>query len=198
MVTLQDYHDLYLKTDVLLLADVFENFRQLALDNYSLDPSHFITTPGMAFCAALKLTGVHLELLTNIDQLLFFEHGVRGGVSGIMNRHARANNPLLPGFNPKIPTSYILYTDMNNLYGRAMVDPLPVSGFRFLSRDEIEKLKIEEVADDAEIGYALEVDLWYPYRLHQEHNDYPLAPEHLEITPDMLSPYSKYLLEKLG
>jgi len=115
-----------------------------------------------------------------------------------MNRYARANNPHLPDFDPSHPTSYILYTDMNNLYGRAMVDPLPVSGFRFLRRQEIEELRIEDVADDAEIGYALEVDLWYPDRRHDEHNDYPLAPEHLEITPDMLSAQSKHLLEKLG
>ena len=87
---------------------------------------------------------------------------------------------------------------MNNLYGRAMVDPLPVSGFRFLSREEINNLNIKKVADDAEIGYALEVDLYYPYRLHNAHNDYPLAPEHLEITPGMLSAKSKHLLEKLG
>ena len=200
MVTLQDYHDLYLKTDVLLLADVFENFRQLALANYSLDPCHFITTPGLTMCAALKYTGVHLELLTSIDQLLFFEKGVRGGVSGIQNRHGRANNPLSPDFDPSKPTKYIAYKDMNNLYGAAMAEPLPVSGFRFLKPWEIKKLKsnIMKVADDAEIGYALEVDLDYPDRLHDAHNDYPLAPEHLDITPDMLSSHSKNLLKKLG
>ena len=197
MQSIREYHDLYLTTDVLLLADVFENSQKLALSNYSLDPCHFITTPGLTMCAALKYTRVHLELLTNIDQLLFFERGIRGGVSGIMNRYARANNPLLDGYNPDNPNKFILYTDMNNLYGRAMIDPLPVSGFRFLRRDEIASLNILDVADDAEIGYALEVDLDYPHRLHDAHNDYPLAPEHIEITPDMLSPYSQHLLQNL-
>jgi len=198
MRSIREYHDLYLTTDVLLLADVFENFRDLALANYGLDPCHFITTPGLTMCAALRYTGVQLELLRNIDQLLFFERGIRGGVSGIMNRYARANNPLPVDYNPNLPAKFISYMDMNNLYGRAMIDPLPVSGFRFLKREEIDELNIMEVEDDAEIGYALEVNLVYPRRLHDAHNDYPLAPDHVEITTDMLSPYSKHLLEKLG
>src|SRR3954467_9601037 len=105
-------------------------------------------------CASLKQTGVQLELLRNIDQLLFFERGIRGGVSGIMNRYARANNPLLHDYNPALPTTFICYMDMNNLYGRAMIDSLPVSGFRFLKREEINDLNIMEVDDDVEIGYA--------------------------------------------
>ncbi len=167
MKSIREYHDLYLTTDVLLLADVFENFRKLALKNYSLDPCHFITTPGLTMTAALRHTRVHLELLTNIDQLLFFEHGIRGGVSGIMNRYARANNPYLPEYDSNKPTTYIMYMDMNNLYGCAMVEPLPVSGFRFLRREEIKKLNVMNVADDADIGYALEVDLEYPYSVTQ-------------------------------
>jgi hypothetical protein len=197
MKSLQDYHDLYLKTDVLLLADVFENFRMLSLQNYGIDAAHFITTPGMTMCAALKYTKVHLELLTNIDMLNFFEGGIRGGVSCIMNRYAKANIPTLSDYDSSMPNKYIMYLDMNNLYGRAMIDPLPVSDFRFLTREEINKLNILMITDDAEIGYALEVDLHYPPFLHDKHNDYPLAPEHLNITADMLSPYSQHLLNKL-
>ena len=200
MKCLRDYHDLYLKTDVLLLADVFENFRDLTMKNYGLDAAHFITTPGVTMCAALKFTEVHLELLRDINMLNFFEGGIRGGVSCIMNRYAKANHPSLPNYDETAPIKNILYLDMNNLYGRAMIDPLPVSGFRWLSRDEIVDLKprIQDIADDAEIGCALEVDLDYPDNLHDKHNDYPLSPEHLDITSDMLSPYSRHLLQKLG
>ena len=119
-----------------------------------------------------------------------------------MNRYAKANVPGLPDYDSSKPNRYLMYLDMNNLYGRAMIDPLPVSDFRFLTWPEIShliyKVGIQNISDDAEIGYALEVDLHYPQQLHDDHNDYPLAPEHLNITPDMLSPYSRYLLNKLG
>src|SRR5206468_9917158 len=111
--TLRYYHDLYLKTDVLLLADVFENFRKLSLENYGIDAAHFITTPGLAMCAALKHTNVHLELLRNIDMLNFFEGGIRGGVSCIMNRYSKANIPSLPDYDKSKPNKYIMYLDMN-------------------------------------------------------------------------------------
>jgi len=87
-----DHHDAYLKTDVLLLADVFENFREMCLKNYGLDPAHFNTTPGMSFQACLKMFGVKLDLFTDPDMHLFFENNVRGGVSVVSNRYAKANN----------------------------------------------------------------------------------------------------------
>ena len=90
--TMGDYHDLYLKTDVLLLADVFEEFRRVCLENYKLDPAWHYTSSGLAWDAALKLTKVGLELLTDIDMLLMFEKGTRGGVSMISRRYGKANN----------------------------------------------------------------------------------------------------------
>jgi len=116
-----------------------------------------------------------------------------------MNRYSKANVPGLPDYDSSLPNKYISYLDMNNLYGRAMIDPLPVSDFRFLKVAEIMHLKkkLVEIPEDAEIGYVLEVDLDYPTHLHKLHNDYPLAPEHLDITPDMLSPYCQELCEKL-
>ena len=112
MECLRDYHDLYLKTDVLLLADVFENFRKLSLKNYGIDAAHFLTTPGLTNCAALKYTGINLELLRCIDMLRFFEGGIRGGVSCIMNRYAKANVESLPDYDETVPTKFIMYLDM--------------------------------------------------------------------------------------
>ena len=118
METLQDYHDLYLKTDVLLLADVFENFRDVCKENYGLDPAWYYTDPGLAWDAALKVTKVELELLADPDMLLMIEKGIRGGVSMISTRYGKANNPYMgESYDPNQPTKYISYLDANNLYG---------------------------------------------------------------------------------
>jgi len=118
--TIQDYHNFYMALDVLLLADIFENFRKLSLHIYKLDPAHFYTLPGLSWDACLKHTGQELQLLTDESMYLFLEASIRGGVSVISHRHAVANNPYLEDktkFDPKEDRSYILYLDANNLYG---------------------------------------------------------------------------------
>ena len=90
---------------------------------YGLDPAHYYTSPGLPCDALLKKTGVELELLTDYDQPLFIEKGIRGGVSMVSKRHAKANNHLVDGYNPENPISYILYLDANNLYAWAMSQP---------------------------------------------------------------------------
>ena len=92
MKNLKDYHNLYNRVDVLLLADVFENFRDICIKNYNLDPAHYYTAPGLVWDAALKITKVELELLPDIDMLLMVEKGIRGGFSMISNRYGKANN----------------------------------------------------------------------------------------------------------
>ena len=174
--TLGDFHDIYLETDVLLLADVFENFRKTCLKHYKLDPAHYYTSPGLSWDALLKYTGVNLELLTDVNMHLFVERGLRGGISMESRRYCQANNPYLRNYNPHEETSYIMYYDANNLYGWAISQPLPVGKFAwclvFPTLYQIRKWR-----PNRKIGYILEVDLEYPEELHHEHHAYPLAPE---------------------
>ena len=122
MKTLEDYHNLYDKLDVLLLADVFENFRDICIKNYNLDLAHYYTAPGLVWDALLKLTSVKLELLSDIDMLLMVEKVIRGGVSMVSNRYGKANNKYMgKRFDVKEPPKYITFLDANNLYGKARV-----------------------------------------------------------------------------
>ena len=187
-----------MKTDVLLLADVFEKFRATCLNHYQLDPAHFYTAPGLAWQAALKITKVKLTLLQDIDQHIFVTNGIRGGISMISNRYAKANNIYTPDYDPAKPSTYLMYYDANNLYGWSMSQYLPTGGFRWLTETEIEHLDIMSISETNDFGYILEVDLDYPNELHDDHNDYPLAPENLTITPEMYSPLQleKFPMEK--
>jgi len=202
MKKLGDYHDLYVKTDVLLLACAFENFRDICYKGYGLDCLHVYTAPGLSWNAALKMTGVKLELFTDVNMYQFIEKGMRGGVSTISKRYAEANNPYMgEQFDPEKPTSYIMYLDCNNLYGWAMSQPLPVSDYRWLDCQEMSMMDTDfilKLGDYDDYGYILEVDLEYPNELHNSHSDYPLAPEKIKITKDMLSPHSLEINRKLG
>ena len=120
-----EYHDLYVQSDTLLLADVFENFRNKCIEIYELDPAHFLSAPGLAWQACLKKTKVELELLTNIDTLLMGEKGSRGGICQAIRRYAKANNKYMNNYNKDIISSYLMYLDANNLYGWAMSQKLP-------------------------------------------------------------------------
>ena len=184
--TMGEYHDLYLKSDVLLLADVFETFRKACLKYYKLDPCHYFTSPGLSWDAMLKMTDIKLELITDIDKFLFIEKGIRGGVSYICKRYAKANNKYINDYNPKEPSNYITYLDVNNLYGWGMSQNLPTGGFKWISNKNIDLANIPKGK-----GLILEVDLDYPNELHELHNDYPLASEKMELKNHMLSDYSK-------
>ena len=113
---LGDYHDLYVQSDTLLLADVFENFRDMYLKEYELDPAHFLSLPGSAWQACFKKTNVELELLTDYDMLLMVEEGIRGGICHSRHRYAKANNKYKKNYNNNEESSYIQYLDANNLY----------------------------------------------------------------------------------
>ena len=178
---LGEWTDVYLKTDVLLLCSVFENFRDVILREFQLDPAHFYSSPGLSWSAMLKMTKIELQLLTDIDILNFVSRGIRGGISFIGQRYAEANNPYIANYNPAQKLSFLHLLDANNLYGWAMSQPMPISGFRFLNDHEVQKLNILNVPDDNPKGYLLSVDLIYPETLHDLHNDFPLAPEKKHI-----------------
>ena len=192
--TMEDYSDLYCRTNVLLLADVFETFRKTCLRQYGLDPAHHYISPGLSWYALLKKTGVKLELLTVYDLHLFIEKGMCGGISMVSKRHAKANNPLVDGYDPEKPSSHILYLDANNLYGWAMSQYLPTGGFRWVDdSQQLAKTIAEQLADGPE-GFILEVDLEYPEDLHNAHIAYPLAPERMMVQQKWMSEYQHNLL----
>ncbi|XP_077983947.1 uncharacterized protein LOC144438679 [Glandiceps talaboti] len=191
MQTMGDYLDLYLKTDVLLLTDIFENFRKTCNLYYNLDPCHYFSAPGLSWDACLKMTKINLELLTDIDMHLFIEKGLRGGISYISAGHAKANNPYMKDHDPTQESKYIMYLDANNLYGWAMVQSLPTDGFKWVDVDSLDCDFLSKYTNESDHGLILEVDLEYPSELHDLHNDYPLAPERLCVTEDMLSPHNK-------
>ena len=173
------YHDLYLRTDVVLLANVYEAFRDTCLKHYKLDPAHFYTSPGLAWKACLKGTGIKLELLTDPDMLLMFERRIRGGITQAVRKYASANNKYMRDrFDPKSESSYLQYLDANNLYGWAMSQPLPTGGFKWV---DVNPNEISELATRIDKCYLLEVDVSYPKELHNPHNDLPFMCERMEI-----------------
>ena len=164
---------------MVLLANVYEAFRDTCLKHYKLDPVHFYTSPGLAWKACLNHTGIKLEILTNPDMLLMFEQGIRGGITQAVRKYASANNKYMGDrFNPKSESSYLQYLDANNLYGWAMSQPLPTGGFKWV---DVNPNEISELATRTDKGYVLEVDVSYPKELHNSHNDLPFMCEKMEI-----------------
>ena len=196
--TMGDYHDLYLKSDILLLADIFENFRKTCLQYYKLDPAHYFTSPGLSWDALLKMTGIKLELMTDVDMFKFIEKGMRGGISYIANRYGEANDKYMKEYNSEKSSKYIDYLDANNLFGWATSQCPPTGGFKWLTPKQLNKIMSKTMLPGNKKGYIFEVDLDYPQELHEPYNDYPLAAEKMKVTPDMLSPYCKNIQEQFG
>ena len=180
---LKDYLEIYNEIDTLLLADIFENFRSVCLENYKIDPAYYYTSPGLFWDAMLKETKVELELLSDIDMYKFFKRMIRGGISMISTRYAKANNPYMGKlYDPEKETSYVVYFDSNNLYGFIMGGKIPCNGFEWMKQEEMDYLFNHQTREEWEkMPCALEVDLEYPKEIHDLHNDLPCCPETIEL-----------------
>lgn len=195
---LGDLQDIYLKTDVCLLSAVFEQFRELSMEEFGLDPTHFYSSPGLTWSAAMKYTNVELQLLNDIDMIMMVERGIRGGISSAMTHYAKANNKYLPNYSPEEETSFITYLDVNNLYGYALRQPMPYSDFSWVSEDFFKETLELVFNGQQERGYFFEVDLFIDPDLHDIMNDYPLAPEKKKIDEGELSENQKMLIKELN
>ena len=186
-VNMGDYHDLYLKTDVLQLADVWECFTNTCFTNYMLDPAHYVSAPHLTWDAMLKFSKVNIGLLSDPEMFRIYNNNIRGGICYISNRHARANHPVLPGYDPNLPIKRIVDIDENNLYAAAMLFSMPIGEYQWLTTEEFAQIDWCAQSDDQEYGYSVECDLDYPPELHDAHNDYPLAPERIQVNYSCIS-----------
>ena len=159
-INLGDYHDLYVQSDTLLLADVFKKFRNMCIKVYELDPAHFLSESGLAWQACLKKTEVELELIIDPDMLLMVEKGIRGGICHAIVRYAKANNKYMKDYNKDEEEEFLQYNDANNLYGFAMSESLPVDDFEWMKDlSKIDEDFIKNYDENSEKGYILEVSV---------------------------------------
>ena len=180
--SLGDYHGLYVQSDTLFLADVFENFRNMCIKVYEVDLAHFLSAPGLAWQTCLKKSEVKLELLTDVDILLMVEKGIKGGICHAMHRYAKARNNYMKDYNKDEEEKFLEYLDVNNLYGWGMPEPLPVDGFdRIKDLSKIDEDFIKNYDKDSDKGYILKVDVKYPKNLHDLYGGLPFLPERMKI-----------------
>ena len=175
---LGEYLEAYLKLDVTLLADVFENFRAINHKLYRLDIAKYLSLPSFSFDAMLFQTKVKIELITDLKQYEFIQKAIRGGISGQHTRYAKTNSPTLPDYNEVELLSYLHGPKLPAIHYMPTVcqKKLPVGKFRWLEKNEISNFDIENTASNTDLGYILEVDLEYPENLHVKHSDFQLAP----------------------
>ena len=145
----------------------------------NLDPCQYYTAPGLSWDAMLKTTNIELELLTDIEMHNFIQKGIRGGLVQCSRRQSIANNKYLSDYDETKPSEYLMYLDVNNLYGCAMSYYLPYSEFKWL--ENVNSLNIFDITPDSPIGYIFEVDLEYPDILHNKHNDLPFCVENKKL-----------------
>jgi len=139
------------------------------------------------------MTKIKLELISDVDQYLFIEKGLRGGISVITHRKSEANNKYLKEYDSKKKSKYISFLDANNLYGWAMIQGLPYGGFKWTNPEDF---NIKNVSEDSDTGHILEVDIEYPKKFHDLHNDYPYCAEQVIVKDDMLSDYCTTIFDK--
>ena len=209
---------LYNEVDTLLLCDAFTEYRKFCYDLYQLEAARFVTSPSLAWSAALKMSKTRLEIPQDINMHNMIDNGLRGGISLTRHPFTRANHTQLEEFYDSTkPKVFLSYTDVNNLYGAVMMQALPTDGFCFVkditgkddakiefedevldyTTDEWEQ-KIISVDDNGQIGFIFQVSLSYPMSLHDLHNELPFCAENIKINSDMLSDYQLELAEEFG
>ena len=179
----------------MLLAEVFVKFIDTCLKFYGLDLCHYFSSPGLSWDAMFKMTGLKFEKVSDTEMHLFIEKGMRGGISYIAMRYSKPNNKYMKNYDPTKQSKFITYLYMNNMYDWAMSGYLPYGGFKWLKN--VDGFDVNSISEKSPIGCILQVDLEYPDELHVLHNDYPLAPEKLAVSYDMLSDYCKKIAKKL-
>ena len=174
---MKEYHNLYVQSDTVQLADIFEQFRTLCLREYKLDPAYYCTTPALAFYSCLKYTNVKLELLTDEDMHLMFEKGIRGGASLVIHRYATANNKYMNNHDPNARSNYLMCVDANNLYAWGICKKQPLNNFQWDHQiDKYTNDFIRNYDENCDIGYFLDVDMEYSENLHESHWYLPFLP----------------------
>ena len=192
---LGEYKDLYVQSDTILLADVFESFRNLCLNIYGLDPAYFLSLPGLAWQACLKHSGIKLELISDIDMLLIIEKGIRGGICQSIFRNAKADDKYMIDYDENKEFSFLIYTDYNNLYGKTMSEKLPVDGLEWVEDiSVIDENFIKNYNEDSNVGYFIEADIEYPRELHNKHSDLPFLPEGIKV--NKCKKFVTYMIKK--
>ncbi|CAG8586358.1 10657_t:CDS:2, partial [Cetraspora pellucida] len=203
-----EYHDIYLKTDVLSLADVWTQLRKMSMEYDGLDPSHYVSLPAYSWDAMLKMTGVKIELFTDMAMHDFIEKAKRGGIAMACKRYFKANNPKMGKvFNPSKPTTWISYVDATNLYGWAMSQYLPIGNYKwevshkYLEDNSNEQKKyLEKILNtkaDAKRGYFLNIKAHFPLKTHDYLSDLPPAVENMAVNKNMLCPHTTELVDNL-
>ena len=196
MRNMVDYHDHYLKKDVSLLAYVFEKLTCESLKFYKLDPSHYFSSPGLSWDAMLKMSGIKLELISDIDNHFFLEKGLRGGISYISKRFSEANNRYIKNYDPARESNFIMYLDENSLHGWGISQYLPYCEFKWLKN--VDQFDVNSISENSSIGHILQTDFECADELHYLHNNYPLAPQKLAFSYDRLSNNCKKIADKYG
>ena len=175
----EELTEIYLKSDILLLACVFEKFIKISVNQYDINPLYCVSLPGYTWLCGLKYTGIKLQTLQDKDMILLLENNIRGSISSVMgDRYIKSDE------NGKV-----LYFDANNLYGDSMSQPLPYDEFKFDGNVNLED--ILNTPDDGNIGYFIEVDLKYPNKIKEKTKNFPFAPVNKKINPDNFSDYMK-------
>jgi hypothetical protein len=205
MQTFGDYHTLYLKLDILILADAIVSLRNMIFSDFNLDLCHYISLSQLSLDAALKSTGRKLDLIQDRTMFLFCRKAALGGMSTCGNiRCHQANNKYLADYDPNKPTSHILYLDAVNMYGASLMSKLPTTTYEWCLGMELEFMQMrgaefwKDLDDDGDVGYFAEVDLSIPEHLIQEMDKFPPIYTCQPVNYDLLSEYQKQLFEDLG